>query len=136
MQRRLVSGLLVIVVLLLAGCVTDQAVVDVDEIYKNLLCTCGCTMPLNTCECGTAAQMQSEIGGMVDRGMTKQLILDAYVERHGQVILTSPPKAGFSLMAWVTPFLALAAGAVVLYAASGCGSSRVRYASTPRRKPG
>ncbi|NIT56823.1 MAG: hypothetical protein GWN00_11490, partial [Aliifodinibius sp.] len=56
----------------------------VNEVEKNLMCTCGCTMPLYTCECQKAAEMRTQIKGMIDKGMTKEQIISSYVERYGE----------------------------------------------------
>ena len=47
--------------------------------------------------------------------MTKAQILDYYVSQYGEAILAAPTKRGFNLIAWVTPFAAIAAGGVVIY---------------------
>lgn len=71
-------------------------------------------MVLYSCQCGTADEMANDIQQMVDDGLSKAAILDAYVEQHGQAILAAPPKKGFNLSAWVMPFLALAGAAAVV----------------------
>ncbi len=85
---------------------------SVSEITKGLMCTCGCTMVLYSCQCGTAAAMNGDIQEMIDAGMSEEAILNSYVEQHGQQILAAPPKEGFNLSAWVIPFAALAAAAI------------------------
>ena len=54
----------------------------VDEIGANLMCQCGCTMVLSSCDCGTAEQMRGEIRSMIDQGKTKDDILNYYTA-HG-----------------------------------------------------
>ncbi len=78
------------------------------------MCTCGCTMVLYSCQCGTADQMTNNIQQMINAGRSKAEILDIYVEQHGQAILAAPPKQGFNLSAWVMPFLVLAGAAAVI----------------------
>ncbi len=86
----------------------------VDEIGANLMCQCGCTMVLNTCECGTAEQMRTEIKAMLDQGKTKDDILSFYVGKYGDKVLSAPKAEGFNLSAYITPFAAiLASGAVI-----------------------
>lgn len=48
--------------------------------------------------------------------MNKDQIRDYYVKIYGEEILTSPEKSGFSLTAWVLPFVVLGgAGVAVLF---------------------
>ncbi|MBI4674542.1 MAG: cytochrome c-type biogenesis protein CcmH [Chloroflexi bacterium] len=88
----------------------------VDAVAQNLMCQCGCTMVLSTCECGTAEQMRSEITTLFAEGKTQQQILDFYVAKYGEKVLSAPTKQGFNLTAYITPFAAIliAGGAIFL----------------------
>jgi len=86
----------------------------VDEIGANLLCQCGCTMVLRTCDCGTAEQLRGEIRAMLDQGKTKSDILDFYVGKYGDKVLSAPKAEGFNLTGYVTPFIAILASAVII----------------------
>ncbi len=90
----------------------------VDEIGANLMCQCGCTMVLSTCDCGTADQMRGEIRSMVDQGKTKDDIMSYYVGKYGEKVLAAPVAQGFNLSAYITPFavILLGAGVIVLIA--------------------
>jgi cytochrome c-type biogenesis protein CcmH len=89
------------------GQVLAAMATTVSEVEKHLMCTCGCTMALYTCECQTAVKMRAEIAGLIDSGMNKDQILKQYVARYGEKILSAPTKSGFNLTAWVLPFLVL-----------------------------
>jgi cytochrome c-type biogenesis protein CcmH len=73
---------------------------------------------LSTCECGTAEQMRTEIAGMIDKGQTKDDILNYYVGKYGEKVLAAPVAQGFNLSAYITPFavILLGAGAIALIA--------------------
>jgi cytochrome c-type biogenesis protein CcmH len=86
----------------------------VDEIGANLMCQCGCTMVLSTCDCGTAEQMRGEIRAMLDQGKTKSDILDFYVGKYGDKVLSAPKAEGFNISAYITPFIAILASAVII----------------------
>ncbi len=86
----------------------------VDEIGTNLMCQCGCTMVLNTCECGTAEQMRGEIRTMVDQGKTKDDVLNFYVAKYGDKVLSAPKAEGFNLSAYITPFAVILASALAI----------------------
>ena len=53
--------------------------------------------------------MNAAIKTMLDDGLSKQDVIEAYVARYGQVILSAPPREGFDLIAWVVPFMILGA---------------------------
>jgi len=85
-----------------------------DEIGANLMCQCGCTMVLSTCECGTAEQMRGEIRSMLDQGQTKNDILNFYVGKYGDKVLAAPKAEGFNLSAYITPFIVILLGGGIL----------------------
>lgn len=85
-----------------------------DEIQANLMCQCGCTMVLSTCDCGTAEQMRGEIRAMLDKGKTKDDILNYYVGKYGEKVLAAPVAQGFNLSAYITPFAAILLGGGVI----------------------
>ncbi len=83
----------------------------VDEIGANLMCQCGCTMVLSTCDCGTAEQMRGEIRDMISQGKGKDDILNYYAGKYGEKVLAAPVAQGFNLSAYVTPFAVILVGA-------------------------
>ncbi len=83
----------------------------VDEIGTNLMCQCGCTMVLSTCDCGTAEQMRGEIRDMIGQGKGKDDILNYYVGKYGEKVLAAPVAQGFNLSAYITPFAVILVGA-------------------------
>lgn len=88
---------------------------DIIKVRKALMCTCvDCTMVLYDCNCGTADEMVATIRGMLDNGLGTTDVIQAYVARYGQVILSAPPKEGFNLIAWVVPFVILGAATGVV----------------------
>lgn len=84
-------------------------------IEEKLICQCGCTMIVANCDCGTAEAMRTDIAQKLDRGMSEQAILAAYVAQYGEKVIAYPEKTGFNWVAWVTPFVALFAGGGLLY---------------------
>jgi cytochrome c-type biogenesis protein CcmH len=83
------------------------------EVSAEIMCTCGCTMVLNTCNCGTADAMRSDIAGRIERGQSRDEIINAFVSQHGEQILSSPPRRGFNLVAYIAPMLGLLIGIVI-----------------------
>lgn len=107
----------ILMLALLAIPLTGLKATTVSEVEKHLMCTCGCTMPLYTCECGTSTQMRNQIQGFIDKGMDKDQIISLYVSQYGEIILSAPTKSGFNLLAWIIPFVALFSVGAILYKA-------------------
>jgi len=95
-----------------------SAVTIIDEKYKPLydelsdkfMCLCGCGSTIKTCpheDCGFAIPFKKELAEKVQKGETKEQIINYFVGKHGQQILSAPPKKGFNLTAWITPFAAI-----------------------------
>lgn len=64
-----------------------------------------------------ARQMRELVRERLQQGERPEAVKAYLVERYGEWILLVPPRRGFGLLAWVTPFLALGggiAGAVLL----------------------
>lgn len=83
------------------------------EVEKNLLCYACPGEALNIDRCSGGDQMRAEIDRRMALGQDKQTILDFFVERFGDEILTAPPQKGFNLVAYAAPFVALIIGLVV-----------------------
>jgi cytochrome c-type biogenesis protein CcmH len=91
----------------------------VESIASELICLCGCTKLLNVCDMDTAAQMKSVISEKLAAGWDKRQVIDYMTETYGEHVLAAPPKSGFNLTAWLTPFGALLAGSVVIWLVVG-----------------
>ncbi len=87
----------------------------VDEVTKELICTCGCGKILGECDCDVAARMITPIRGMIDQGQDRNQILSYFVEQYGESVLAAPTKSGFNLTAWVIPFVVMGIAVVVVY---------------------
>ena len=90
------------------------------EISKQLICQCDCTLVLGSCthvECASREAMTAFINQEITRGKSGEDIIQSFVAQYGEQVLASPPKSGFTLAAWVTPFIAILAGGAVIYVA-------------------
>ena len=112
-------GIALLVVLLFASPArADSATVG--DISKQLICQCGCTMVLSNCthaECAVREAMVALIEQKLAQGQSEEQIIQFFVAQYGEQVLAAPPKRGFNLMAWVTPFVALLFGGGVIYIA-------------------
>lgn len=73
-----------------------------------------CKTPLSMSSSQIADRMRSFIRARIAAGDTKTEIKDALVAEFGEAVLAEPPAKGFNLLAWVLPFVGLAAAAAVI----------------------
>lgn len=114
MKRRLVAILSFLLILPVAA----LAAPTVDRVQKALICQCGCNMELDACECRKADNMRAEIASLIKRGKGRQQIVGTFVAQYGETVRSAPPRNGFGLAAWITPFLAIILGGWILYGAA------------------
>ncbi len=112
--RALVIPIVLLLALLLPTTAVYAALTSKD-IEKELMCQCGCTMVVDICECDTANQIRARITELIDQGQDKDQIIASFVSQYGEKMLSSPPKKGFNLVAWILPFAAVAAGGAALF---------------------
>ena len=105
----------------------------VNDISKQFICQCGCTLVLDNCthvECHSREAMVTLIEEKLAQGQSEKQIIQFFVTQYGEQVLASPPKQGFTLMAWLLPFVAILAGGVVIYAAIKKWVGRGRLSET------
>ncbi len=98
--------------LLFSQAATAQALTR-SEVEKNLICYACPGEPLNIDRCGGGDQMRAEIDRRLSLGQNKETILEYFVQKFGDTILTAPPQKGFNLVAYAAPFVGLLIGLVV-----------------------
>ncbi len=109
----------------------DPFIIGVEE---RLRCTCGCNLDVYTCRttdfsCGTSPAMHREVVAMVEQGRTGEEILEAFIAKHGEVVLMAPKKEGFNLAAYFVPGAAIAVGGAALVAMLWRRSGKVAEAA-------
>jgi cytochrome c-type biogenesis protein CcmH len=114
MRLRVLAVLLLSLLLFLASATPVYALTS-KEVEKQLMCQCGCTMVVDVCDCETANQIRAKITEMINQGQDKDQIVGSFVTQYGEKMLSSPPKTGFNLIAWVVPFAAVAVGGTALF---------------------
>ncbi|HEC97278.1 MAG TPA: cytochrome c-type biogenesis protein CcmH [Nitrospirae bacterium] len=107
------GGLIIFSFMLILSVPSKGFSLSTTEVESNLICDCGCGQLLGTCECERAEEMRTKISGMIDKGKTKEEILNSFVSQYGERILSAPPKKGFNLIAYILPFVGLLAGLIV-----------------------
>ncbi len=105
-----------ILTLLVAILPVSVYAVTSSEIETELMCDCGCGDMLVNCTCERSEEMRTIISGMINEGKTKVQILGIFVAQFGEVILSSPPRKGFNLVAYGLPMIGFIFGSVVAVA--------------------
>lgn len=57
--------------------------------------------------------MKAELAEQIDSGKDDPFVVEYFIEKYGITVLSSPPRSGFNLTAWIVPFAALAVGALM-----------------------
>lgn len=88
---------------------------DVKAVAERITCYCGCPhLQVSKCFCGTAEEIRSGIAAGLDRGMSPDDVVAAYVADHGTWSLAVPPRHGFNWIIWLAPVALVVGGTVVL----------------------
>lgn len=91
----------------------------VRRVGVHLACLCGtCTNTVADCpmlECHFAKPARLRIAALQAEGKSDREIVAIFVAEHGKQVLAAPPKEGFNLLAWVMPFVGLAAGLALIW---------------------
>ncbi|HYI15367.1 MAG TPA: cytochrome c-type biogenesis protein [Thermomicrobiales bacterium] len=98
-----------------AGVVAQDVYTDETlEISRKLQCpVCdGQTVADSTSK--LAGQMRAIIDEKVRAGESEEQIIDYFVARYGESVVSEPPKSGFSLALWWMPVVVVGLGAVVV----------------------
>jgi cytochrome c-type biogenesis protein CcmH len=92
----------------------------IQALEKRLRCTCGCGLDVYTCRttdftCTTSPAMHQQVLALLDRGLTEEQVIQAFVEEYGESVLMAPPKEGFNLAAYFVPGALIIAASAVLF---------------------
>jgi cytochrome c-type biogenesis protein CcmH len=102
------------------------------ELEEALTCQCGCGLTVLSCnhlQCDSAGPLRQEIRQQMALGKTKAQILAHFTNKYGEKILSAPTTTGFNLTAWVTPFILVGIGALIV------GIAIVRWGRRPPDEP-
>jgi cytochrome c-type biogenesis protein CcmF len=86
------------------------------QLQGEIICMCGgCGRQLlNACACPLAAQMRTELAGLVNSGKSHEDVIQYYIAKYGsQEPLAAPIDKGFNRLAWLFPYAVGSLGAVV-----------------------
>ncbi len=91
----------------------------IQAIEKRIKCTCGCGLDVYTCRttdftCPVSPKMHAQVLALAESGKNADQIIAAFVQEHGLEILMAPPKRGFNLIGWGTPWAVVLVAGVAL----------------------
>jgi cytochrome c-type biogenesis protein CcmH len=115
---------LVIVLALVAGAVAAPALgqhparhVEEQTVYE-IAAQLRCVVCQNLSVADSPSEMATQMRGVIKErlaaGERPEQVVRYFVDKYGEWILLSPPRQGFSLLVWISPFVAVAAGLGIL----------------------
>jgi cytochrome c-type biogenesis protein CcmH len=112
MKMMRIYMLMIAVLVLLAGPATVWAASQLADLENALMCKCDdkCGKVLINCTCDTSKETRKTLTSKLESGLTVDQIVQQYVDKYGETVLSAPTKSGFNLSAWIMPFAALAIG--------------------------
>jgi cytochrome c-type biogenesis protein CcmH len=84
------------------------------RIEGELMAPCCWAEPVSQHMSPVAEEMRRDIRAMLAAGKSEQEILDFYVAKYGERILTTPPARGFNRLVYMLPWVIALAGAAAL----------------------
>jgi cytochrome c-type biogenesis protein CcmH len=120
--RRACTGTLLFVAgtflfIILSFPIFANAAVNPTEVEESLTCQCSCGLTVHSCnhlQCSFAVPAKQTIAEQVGQGTAKEAIVQSFVAKYGEKVLSAPTTVGFNLAAWITPFLALIVGGLAV----------------------
>jgi cytochrome c-type biogenesis protein CcmH len=112
---------------------------EIRRVGGRLACLCGtCNNTVGDCpmlECHYSKPAREKIAARQALGESDDQIVQSVVKESGLQALAAPPQEGFSLLAWVMPWIAIGAGLLVIYFFMRRFSAKKHAAGTPAIDP-
>jgi cytochrome c-type biogenesis protein CcmH/NrfF len=108
------------------------------DLQEHIVCMCGTCgrQRINDCTCSTAAKMRQELSDLVAQGLTRDQIVQHFVQEWGsQEVLAEPIDKGFNRLAWLLPYGVGVIGIVVAGGVAVRWSRRRTPSSVAARPP-
>lgn len=114
---------------------SSASALTVHDVAKDLACPCECPLVLSDCNMTCGLTWKAEVGEMIAKGMTKQQIIDYFIQTYGEAArLTTLQKIngkvfqytrGFGAMDWTLLWAGVGLWALVLFAGFYFGIRRL-----------
>lgn len=69
---------------------SNASALTVNEVVKDLACPCECPLVLEDCNMTCGLEWKDQVGEMINKGMTKQQIMDYFIGKYGDEALITP----------------------------------------------
>jgi cytochrome c-type biogenesis protein CcmH/NrfF len=131
------ASMLLLAALLWPSTVSAQQTVPVEQksalhkqIENEIICTCGCRLPVGSCgmlNCPGHKSQEEKLVAYIAEGKDHDQIIDAFVKDFGsQAVLTAPIDRGFNRVAWLFPYVIGVTGLLAIVVTAR------RWASAPK----
>jgi len=112
MKTMRISIMILVALLVCSAPATIWAASQMANLENALMCKCDdkCGKVLINCTCDTSKETRKVLMSKLESGLTVNQIVQQYVDKYGETILSAPTKSGFNLSAWIMPFAALVFG--------------------------
>jgi cytochrome c-type biogenesis protein CcmH len=106
-------ALIAVVAMTFMGADTDARF---NKVGHQMMCMCGCNQVLLECNhvgCSYSERMRNELTAGLERGDSDSLVLQSFVQKYGNTVLSAPTSSGFNVIAWIMPFAVFAAASAL-----------------------
>jgi cytochrome c-type biogenesis protein CcmH len=83
---------------------------DVNRVARQLYCPVCQNIPLDVCPTDACAKWRVDIRDRLASGWSDQQIMDYFVAKYGERVLSNPSTHGLNLLIWLVPPIAVAGG--------------------------
>ncbi|MFQ5717325.1 MAG: cytochrome c-type biogenesis protein CcmH [Nitrospinales bacterium] len=89
-----------------------RAAVVIADLENALMCKCDdeCGKVMINCTCDTSQKTREDFRRHLESGLSVEQVIQIYVDKYGETVLSAPTKSGFNLTAWIMPFVAILGG--------------------------
>lgn len=70
---------------------------------------------LRDCPSSAATELKDNIRSRLEKGQTREEIMEDLVSIYGDQVKAAPETSGFGLLAWITPFVFLGVGLLLIF---------------------
>jgi cytochrome c-type biogenesis protein CcmH/NrfF len=109
----------------LAMAPSDASALTVNEVVIDLACPCECPLVLSDCNMTCGLKWKDDVGKLINKGMSKQEIIDSFVAKHGDAARITPLQRiqgkifqytrGFGTLEWVLLWVGVAVWILLMF---------------------
>ena len=71
---------------------SSASALTVNEVVKDLACPCECPLVLEDCNMTCGLEWKNQVGELINKGMTKQQIIDYFISKYGDEARITPTQ--------------------------------------------